>query len=66
MKTSLAKHEKGRKSLKMYLQKAGVQSAISAKHERNEDKPSDVSIRIADTLNILIDYYEGKTLFELN
>ena len=47
--------------------KAGTSGDLIGRYERDEVKPSiDVIIRIADALNVSIDYLVGKTTFELN
>ena len=47
--------------------KAGTSGDLIGRYERDEVKPSiDVIIRIADALNVSIDYLVGKTSFELN
>lgn len=60
-----------RKEKKFSQSELGKRAATSGdligRYERDEVKPSiDVIIRIADALNISIDYLVGKTSFELN
>lgn len=47
--------------------KAGTSGDLIGRYERDEVKPSiDVIIRIADALDVSIDYLVGKTSFEMN
>ena len=47
--------------------RADTSGDLIGRYERDEVKPSiDVIIRIADALNVSIDYLVGKTSFELN
>lgn len=47
--------------------KAGTSGDIIGRYERDEVKPSiEVIIKIADALNVSIDYMVGKTDFELD
>lgn len=47
--------------------KAGTSGDLIGRYERDEVKPSiEVIIKIADVLNVSIDYLVGKTSFELN
>jgi len=60
-----------RKEKKLSQSELGKRAATSGdligRYERDEVKPSiDVIIRIADALDVSIDYLVGKTSFELN
>lgn len=60
-----------RKDKKLSQSELGKRAVTSGdligRYERDEVKPSiDVIIRIADALNVSIDYLVGKTTFELN
>lgn len=47
--------------------RAGTSGDLMGRYERDEVKPSiDVIIRIADALNVSIDFLVGKTTFEIN
>ena len=47
--------------------RAGTSGILIGKYERNETKPSiDVVIRIANVLEVSIDYLVGKTNFEID
>lgn len=47
--------------------KAGTSGDLIGRYERDEVKPSiDVIIRIADALDVSIDFLVGKTSFEMN
>ena len=47
--------------------RAGTSGDLIGRYERDEVKPSiDVIIRIADALNVSIDFLVGKTTFEIN
>ncbi len=47
--------------------RSGTSGDLIGRYERDEVKPSiDVIIRVADALNVSIDYLVGKTSFELN
>lgn len=47
--------------------RAGTSGDLIGRYERDEVKPSiDVIIRVADALDVSIDYLVGKTSFELN
>ncbi|HYX08655.1 MAG TPA: RstR family transcriptional repressor [Bacteroidales bacterium] len=47
--------------------RVGTSGDLIGRYERDEVKPSiDVIIRIADALNVSIDFLVGKTTFEIN
>jgi transcriptional regulator with XRE-family HTH domain len=47
--------------------KIGVHAPVIGRYERSEVKPSiEMAAKIAEALNISIDYLVGKTSFELN